>query len=201
MYVTVAGMVSAFKLKMTKNNTAMAYVTLEDVTGSIEMLVFQKALDEAAGALQEDNAVMVYGRISAREDEAPKLMCEECSLLTEDRAAVWTQGDHGPGGRRRGGWGRRQTPAEEPLPTPVPEPQPVNQAGPKLYLRLTHDTADRLEDAKDTLRRHPGPVPVVIFDSTTGKRYMARQDLWVSADSALLEQLGHVLQPQDVVLR
>ncbi len=196
MFVTVAGVVSAFKLKTTKNNTAMAYVTLEDMTGAMEMLVFQKALDEAAGALQEDNAVMVYGRISAREDEAPKLICEECSLLAEDRAAVWLQGDHGPHGPRRGG--ARRTGASRPSPAAAAPAQPQ---GPKLYLRLTGETAHRLEEAKAALRRHPGNIPVVIFDSVTGKRYMARQDLWVSANGVLLADLSHILAPQDVILR
>ena len=47
MYITLAGIVSAVKLKTTKNNTTMAYVTLEDRSGSMELLVFQKAMDSA----------------------------------------------------------------------------------------------------------------------------------------------------------
>ena len=58
-----------------------------------------------------------------------------------------------------------------------------------------------MDSAKAALRRHPGNIPVVIFDSVTGKRYMARQDLWVSANGVLLADLSHILAPQDVILR
>ena len=58
-----------------------------------------------------------------------------------------------------------------------------------------------LDQAKELLRQSPGATPVVIYDSVTGKRYMARQDLWVRPDQALIQQLGRLLAPQDVALQ
>lgn len=188
MYVTIAGVVSAVRLKTTKNNTTMAYVTLEDVTGGMEMLVFQKALDSAGGALQEDQPLLAYGRISAREDEAPKLVCDMCAPLTEQQAANWA---------KKSGQSRR---TGRPSPAPAAPASRNNQES-TLYLRLTQHTAGLLEQAKQLLRRYPGQTPVVIYDSTTGKRYMARQDLWVQPSGQLLEQLKALLSSQDVVLK
>ena len=193
MYVTVAGAVSSVRLKTTRNNTAMAYVGLEDLTGAMELLVFQKGLDSAGGALREDQPLLAYGRISAREDEAPKLVCDRCAPLTEENAAGWAKACQG--GRQR------QAASARGKQSPSPPPAAEKPQGPVLYLRLTERTAGLLEQAKDILRRYPGSVPVVIYDSVTGKRYMARQDLWVRPGHDLVGELGRLLAPQDVALK
>ncbi|MBQ5814086.1 MAG: DNA polymerase III subunit alpha, partial [Clostridia bacterium] len=68
-YVTLCGVVASVKMKVTKNHTNMAYVVIEDLSGSIEMLIFEKALATAGQYLSPDSSVVVYGRVSAREDE------------------------------------------------------------------------------------------------------------------------------------
>jgi DNA polymerase-3 subunit alpha len=72
--VTVAGIVQSVKMKTSRNNTAYAYVTLEDDSASIELLVFARGLQQYGNYLLENTAVIVQGRISVRDDKDPQLM-------------------------------------------------------------------------------------------------------------------------------
>ena len=68
---------TASKTKMTKKkNTLMAYVTLEDGTGAIEMLCFTRALEQYGSYLQEGQVIYVTGTLSVRDEKAPQLMCD-----------------------------------------------------------------------------------------------------------------------------
>ncbi len=81
--VTLAGVITAVKTKTTRNNTLMAYVTLEDDTGSIELLVFARTLAECGNLIQDGNAVFAEGRISVRDEKAPQLLCDGVRSLTD----------------------------------------------------------------------------------------------------------------------
>ena len=72
--VLVAGVISAVKMKPTKNGTLMAYITLDDGTGSIELLAFQRVLDVGGVYVREGNLVSIKGRISLREDKEPQIV-------------------------------------------------------------------------------------------------------------------------------
>ncbi len=76
MLVTVGGIVTGKKTKTTKNNNLMAFVTLEDIYGSLEVIVFPKILDRYGELLVEENAVFVDGRVSIKEEEQAKIICE-----------------------------------------------------------------------------------------------------------------------------
>ncbi len=74
--VLVLGLISSVKKKITKSDSTMAFVTLEDETGSIEVLVFPKTLAEKPMLFREGNIVLLRGRVSMREDEDTKIVCE-----------------------------------------------------------------------------------------------------------------------------
>ena len=61
----------------------MAYVTAEDDTAAIELVVFPRSLQQCGAYLTEDSAVLLTGKIDAREDEAPKVLLNEAQPLTE----------------------------------------------------------------------------------------------------------------------
>ena len=86
--LTLAGVVTASKTKMTKKNTMMAYVTLEDNTGSIEMLCFSRVIEQYGSFLREGQILRVDGTLSVRDEKAPQLMCDRVRPLTEDGAAA-----------------------------------------------------------------------------------------------------------------
>ncbi len=83
MSVNIAGIISAIKKKITKNNSMMAFVTLEDMYGTVEMIVFPKTLEKYNSLLVIDGLIGVRGRLSIREDDSPKLIPEE--LMTIDQ--------------------------------------------------------------------------------------------------------------------
>lgn len=76
MMVTVGGIIAEKKTKTTKNNNLMAFVTLEDIYGSMEIIVFPTVLSKYTDLLMDENAVFVEGRISIKEEEQPKIICE-----------------------------------------------------------------------------------------------------------------------------
>lgn len=74
--VIIGGILTEVKQKVTRNNTIMAFLTLEDLSGSIEVIVFPRTLERLRNLIQPDSIVKIKGRISIKEDELPKLICE-----------------------------------------------------------------------------------------------------------------------------
>lgn len=79
--VILGGIIAEYNQKITRNNTMMAFLKLEDLTGVIEVIVFPKTLDKVRESLKEDALVVIKGRISIKEDELPKLICETIEPL------------------------------------------------------------------------------------------------------------------------
>ena len=72
--VSVAGIVQNVKMKTTRNNSMMAYVTVEDDTASMEMLAFSNVLQQYGGYLTEHSPVVVTGRLSIRDEKEPQIV-------------------------------------------------------------------------------------------------------------------------------
>lgn len=77
MRVTVGGIIVSRKTKTTKNNNLMAFIGLEDLFGTMELIVFPTIYERFSQLLQQESIVIVNGRLSLREDEQPKIICEE----------------------------------------------------------------------------------------------------------------------------
>ncbi len=93
--VTLAGVVASVRTKTTKNNSLMAYVMLEDATGSMELLVFSRTLTESGAYLKAGRPVAVSGRVSVRDEKAPQLMADRVVPLSgrEPAEAAAEQGE------------------------------------------------------------------------------------------------------------
>lgn len=78
---TLAGIISSVKTKSTRNDSLMAYVSLEDDSGSMELLAFSRTLDAAGSYMKAGQAVLVQGRLSSREDKPPQLICNKLQPL------------------------------------------------------------------------------------------------------------------------
>ena len=81
--VAIAGVISAYRTRTTRNNTLMAYVTLEDGTGTMELLCFSRVLEESGSYIRENNAVLVQGKISVRDEKEPQLMADGVQPLSQ----------------------------------------------------------------------------------------------------------------------
>lgn len=74
--IVIAGMIAAKKSLLTKSNTMMAFVDLEDFYGTCEVIVFPRVYERYRELIKEDEAVAIKGRINFKEDEAPKILAD-----------------------------------------------------------------------------------------------------------------------------
>ena len=81
--VTVAGVVESHRTRTTKNNALMSYIQLEDDTGSMELMAFQKALDSGGAYIKDNAALLVKGRISVRDEKDPQLMVDSIRPISD----------------------------------------------------------------------------------------------------------------------
>ena len=86
--VSVAGIVQNVKMKTTRNNSMMAYVTVEDDTASMEMLAFSNVLQQYGGYIKENSPVVVTGRLSIRDEKEPQIVINRVrSILDFEEAS------------------------------------------------------------------------------------------------------------------
>ena len=89
--VIVGGMITDKKIKYTKNNKTMAFLTLEDLLGTLEIVVFPRDYERNAALMQEDAKVFIQGRVSAEDDKASKLICEKMYAFEDMPRELWIQ--------------------------------------------------------------------------------------------------------------
>ena len=87
--VTLGGMIAGITRKTTKTNTTMAFLTLEDLLGTVEIIVFPRDYEKYRSILTEDAKVLVKGRVSAEEDKAAKLICTEIISMDDLPRELW----------------------------------------------------------------------------------------------------------------
>ncbi len=85
----IGGLIAGKTIKYTKDNKIMAFLTIEDLVGTVEVIVFPKTYEQSASFLSEDAKVFVQGRISVEEDKDGKLICEKIVPFTELKKKVW----------------------------------------------------------------------------------------------------------------
>lgn len=81
--VIVAGVVESSRTRTTKNNSLMSYINLEDDTGAMELLAFQKALDTGGGYLKDGAALIIKGKISVRDEKEPQIMVDSIRPISD----------------------------------------------------------------------------------------------------------------------
>ncbi len=140
--VSVAGIVQAVKMKTTRNNSMMAYVTVEDDTASIEMLAFSNVLSQFGGYLKENNAVVITGRLSLRDDKDPQIVINRVRPMTDFSDAP-----------------------QQPLPERPPQPLTGT-----LYLKLPSENAAVYAKVRAILSMFPGDSRVVLYFADTALR-------------------------------
>ena len=142
-YISIAGVISSLKMRPTKNQSMMCYLQLEDDSGMMEMLAFQKVIDACGGVLREDNTVIVRGRISVRDEKDPQFIVD--TMYNINDMAYMPQE-------------RRQEPRQEPRPEQ------------KLWVKLPNREDARLHRIKLLLTMFPGEQQLVIYCEQEKKR-------------------------------
>lgn len=86
MSVVVGGIIAEKKTKTTKSNNMMAFITLEDMYGPMEVIIFPTILEKYSSLIQKENIVLINGRISVKEEENPKIICDEVRTIKKTSA-------------------------------------------------------------------------------------------------------------------
>ncbi len=88
-YVTIGGMITGKTVKTTRNNKMMAFLILEDLAGSVEVIVFPKDYESKRELFVEDSKVFIQGRVSVGEDPVGKLICERVTPFSALPKELW----------------------------------------------------------------------------------------------------------------
>lgn len=184
--VQIVGILAECRNKITKSNETMVFAVVEDLTGSAEMLIFPKTVQQYKALIKEGAVVVIRARISVREDEDPKLICE--ALMPP--AEVTSRKDV----IRRSKEGIQSTPA------PAQNPQPTaKNVRPGLYLKVESREAAAFTKAKQILAVFDGPAPVYFYILSEKKYLQAPQSLWIDPNEPMLRELRRVLGEDNVV--
>ena len=140
--VSVAGIVQNVKMKTTRNNSMMAYVTVEDDTASIEMLAFSNVLSQYGGYLKENSPVVITGRLSLRDDKEPQIVINRARPITD----------------------YSEMPQKEAPVKPVPQTLQGT-----LYLQLKSESDPNFRKVRAIVNMFPGESQVKVFFADTRK--------------------------------
>ena len=192
--VDMGGILTEVKGKATKKGAYMGFITLEDLTGQIECLVFPKVYERYQGMMAVDDLVVLHGRLSIREEEAPKLLVEKLIPLEawhpEESAPAATMGQS----------------TARPVPPPkrhtseapkLTDAQAAAKAPRKLYLRLNRPQMDAVSS---TLSLYPGSVPVYLHLPAEKMTLLAPKTGWCDASDGCLNRLNALLGAENVKL-
>ena len=194
MQVEMGGILTEVKGKATKKGAYMGFITLEDLTGQIEGLVFPKVFERYSGMMAADDLVVLRGKLSIREEEEPKLLVDQVTPLMEWKAETGKAA--GPKAAEPKAAGPKAT-VQNKLPEPAGEARLAKAAKAKLYLRCSRDG---MEEVKAVLALHPGGIPVYFHLPQEGITLLAPQVLWCAGEEKLLGRLKDALGADNVRL-
>mgnify|MGYP004709181923 CR=1 FL=1 len=85
----IGGIISEVTVKVTKQNSVMAFVTIEDLYGTVEVLVFPKLYEKYRQIIAEDNKVFITGRVTSGGEENAKMICETITSFDDKSSELW----------------------------------------------------------------------------------------------------------------
>jgi len=186
--VVLAGVIESVKTKPTRNNSLMAYLTLDDGTGSIELLAFQRVIDESGNYMLAESLVLAYGKISDRDEKEPQIVLDALRPITDAESLTapvkgkrYIEQEYN-GSSEYGREGRDQG---------------SNPNGRTLFVKLSSEESPEYDRLKLVHMMFPGNERMVIHFTDTKKNVGAK----CTIHNALLEELRSMLGDADVVVR
>lgn len=169
--VLVLGLLSSVKKKITKNDSTMAFLNVEDTTGGIEVIVFPKILMDKPTMFFEGNIILLHGRISMREDQDTKIICEAVEPC----------------------------PSENALPQIKPEVKQEKKKAKGLFLRFDTSDTPQIECCRKLLAIFDGNTPLYYYFSDT-KEYKRNPIMQgIDVNKVLLRELRKILGDSNVI--
>ena len=161
------------RMMTTKSNSMMAFTSVEDLTGTMEVIVFPKVLDTFRDAIRENAVVVIDGRLSVREDEASKLLAD--SIVPID--------SYDPTRPQNG------------------RPDPVKAAAKRLYIRLPSRSCPQYAKVINLLGIFDGNMPVILYLEDTKQKLAAPRHLYTSGHPLFFEELERLVGAENIATK
>ena len=199
---TIGGILTHVQRKITKSNKMMAFLTIEDLFGTVEVLCFPQTYEDVKDSLVEDAKIFVRGRVSGSDDEDAKLIAQTIAPFGQEGALDAGQGvyrrmyqDRAPIAPQAGGGRPLQAPGQA-----AAAPQEPRRV---LWLRFRSDAEwQHLQPAVlDILSHYPGPNDLYLYLAAEKQRLRAPARYRVSRSSELVTILQQMLGEDSVVWR
>ena len=198
--VRLCGIVLSKKTKTTKNNDVMAFVTLEDTTGSLEALVFPRVLSDFGGIINLNEAVVLEARVSVKEDEEPKLIAERFLSIADAQRIPFNDNAPYAGGRPK----PQSAVAVSQSVQQTPKETCQKSALSGLFIKVPSKKSEEYKKAMQFLAVFDGLTPLYIHFSDTKKTVKAPTKLWVdtvSGDNYVAKKLGEIIGEENVKMK
>ena len=186
MRCSICGIVTTRKTQITKSGSMMAFIGIEDLYGTAEVVVFPKVYERVSKLTEVDRVIMIKGTLNFKEDEAPKILADDIVEISPDGSVETPEG----------------TPAVQNRAAASPTPQTASQApAPEriIKIRIPKDMSDSItmDMIKTALKRHAGEEPVrVLMYLPSGKA--VRSDMMLDPTESLKNQLIGLLGFENV---
>lgn len=185
MKIKLLCIIASVKTKVTKSNNTMAFLTVEDLYGSIEVIVFPRIYSDNALLLQVGRVVRIFGKLSLREDDDAKIvaeMIEPCP--TKDEGDYLLQNKDADTKRKSPMFAHETS---------------ENRKG--LFLRLPSSNCEEVIAVKKLLRIFEGNTAVYLYFLDKNKYVVQPKESWIHINDVLIEELKNLLGEENVVLQ
>lgn len=172
--------ISSVKQKATKSGQQMAFLTVEDMYGSISVMLFPKTLSAYSRFIQPDAVLVIDGKISVREERDPEIIAEN---IYQPNAAPPFSG------------------AKVVKTSKTEKKPPEKPSNSGLYIRVPSLESREYERAKRVLDLFGGDTRLIVVCSDTGKRFVAPSAMWVSVNEPMIAELKDILGADNVAVR
>lgn len=161
------------RMMTTKSNSVMAFTSVEDLTGTLEVIVFPKILENVRNSIQENAVVVIDGRLSVREDEPSKVVADNIVPIEQYDPAQLQKGQQAP----------------------------VKEAQKRLYIRLPSRECPQYAKVINLLSIFDGDMPVILYLEDTKQKLAVPRRLYTSGHSLFFEELERLVGAGNVATK
>ncbi len=172
-HVNIVCAVIKSKFMTTRSNTMMAFTNVEDLSGTMEIIVFPKVLADCRSALQDNAVAVINGRVSVKEEENAKLVAEKITPIEEYSANG----------------------------TAAPRPAQEKPARKGMYLKVPSRSCPQFAKVENLLSIFEGPLPVYIYFEDQKQLTLAPRNLWSMEHELLTCELKRILGDGNVAFK
>ena len=172
-HVNIVCAVIKTKFMTTRSNTMMAFTNVEDLSGTMEIIVFPKVLADCRSALQDNAVVVINGRVSVKEEENAKLVAERITLIDE----------------------------YSPSAPNAPRPAKEKMARKGMYLKVPSQSSPQFAKVENLLSIFEGQLPVYIYFEDRAQLTLAPRNLWSMEHELLTSELKRILGDENVAFK